>query len=175
VTEFGRNRDLVLKELTYLGSRRDVVLSTNVPLTQDGVPYAQRATNLQDPGVAVYWMRDGKPQVIACDRWLGVGENARAIWYALDALRTLKRCGASQIIERAYEGFAALPASAERPWREVLFGVTDPAFQASLVMVEAAFIELAKIHHPDRQGGSTATFAKISAARDAARKELGDG
>lgn len=160
VIEFGENRDLVLASLLKMARRRDVVLSTNVPLRNDGLPYADRA-NPKDPGVAVYWMRDGKPQVIACDRWYRVGENARAIWYALEALRQIERCGASQVIERAYAGFAALPA-ANRPkrWRDVL-GIPEGLF--STAALDACYRELARVHHPDH-GGDTARMAEINVA-----------
>lgn len=175
-TEFGKNRDLVLRALRMWSERRDIVLSTNVPLTRDGLPYASTPQRLQDPGVAVYWMRNKKPQVIACDRWVGVGENMRAIWYALDALRQLERCGASQVIERAYAGFAALPAAGRlKPWREVL-GVTDEMLRGLGLngrnqIVHEAYLELVKIHHPDK-GGSTERMAEINRARDEALQEI---
>lgn len=162
----------VLDSLRKMGVvRRDIVLSTNLPLRKDGEPYGD-ARCQGSTGVAVYWMRKGKPQVIACDRWTKVGENTRAIWHALEALRSLERCGASQILERAFMGFAALPAAGTaKSWREVLFG--DPHMQPTGDQVERAFLELAKIHHPDKDGGSTERFAELSAARVAAREELG--
>lgn len=176
-TEFGKNRDLVLRALLMWATRRDIVLSTNVPLNQNGLPYASGPKRLDDPGVAVYWMRNGKPHAMACDRWLGVGENMRAIWYALDSLRQLERCGASQILDRAYAGFAALPpAHRTKPWREVL-GV-DGAINglgpnAARAMIENAYRELAVIHHPDRSGGSHERMAEINRARDEALLEFG--
>jgi hypothetical protein len=160
VVEFGRNRDLVLASLLKMTDRRDIVLSTNVPLRGDGLPYATGQAP-KDPGVAVYWMRGGKPQVIACDRWYKVGENARAIWYALESLRQLERCGASQVIERAYAGFAALPAANRtKPWREVLGFPEGPVWGDA---VEARYRELSKLHHPD-VGGDTIRMAEINVA-----------
>lgn len=160
IVEFGRNRDLVLASLLKMAPQRDIVISTNMPLRGDGLPYAT-GPNPQDPGVAVYWMRHGRPQVIACDRWYRVGENARAIWYALEAMRQLERCGASQVIERAYAGFAALPAAnRQKSWREVL------GFPSGFVGepdVHARYHELTKIHHPDR-GGDSARMAEINVA-----------
>jgi len=168
--EFGKNRDLVMRALLLLGSsRRDIVLSTNVPLTRDGLPYASTPQRLEDPGVAVYWMRGGKPHAMACDRWHRVGENMRAIWYALDSIRQLERCGASQILDRAYAGFAALPAAnRSKSWREVL------GFPEGVIVtrshIEAAWRALAKIHHPDK-GGSGERMAEINRARDEALED----
>jgi hypothetical protein len=169
-TEFGKNRDLVLRSLLHLAPRRDIVLSTNVPLNSNGLPYAQTPQRLDDPGVAVYWVRKDKPQVIACDRWVKVGENMRAIWYALESLRQLDRCGASQVIERAYAGFAALPAAhRKKTWREVLgFGDGPVCFDE----VQRRYRELATIHHPDH-GGDTQTMTEINNAVAEARKECG--
>lgn len=108
---------------------------------------------------------------MACDRWLKVGENMRAIWHALEALRSLERCGASQILERAYAGFAALPAAGRvKPWREVLFSAPYPA-RYDADVVDAAYRELAVIHHPDR-GGSHERMVEINQAREAALLEL---
>lgn len=178
-TEFGKNRDLVLRALRMWSTRGDIVLSTNVPLTRDGLPYASTPQRLQDPGVAVYWMRNKKPQVMASDRWSGVGENMRAIWYALDALRQLERCGASQILDRAYAGFAALPAAhRSKPWREVLglAGMVDGLGpNAAKAVVDTAWRELAKIHHPDKAGGNAERMAEINRARDEALREFVDG
>ncbi len=167
VVEFGRNRDLVLAALSKMAARRDIVVSTNMPLRGDGLPYANGAKP-QDPGVAVYWMRGGQPQVIACDRWYKVGENARAIWYALEALRQLERCGASQVIERAYSGFAALPAAnRKKPWREVLGFPDGPAYSDD---VDSRYRELSKLHHPD-VGGDAVRMVEINDAYSEALKE----
>jgi len=166
---FAGCRDFVLAEMRRLGSR-EVIISSNIPLRNDGLPKADFAEP-KDPGVAIYWVQKGAPRVIACDAWTKVWENLRAIGLTIAAMRALDRHGASQVLERAFAGFAALPAAGSaRGWREVLFG--DPHIAATLDQVERAFIELAKIHHPDK-GGDTARMAEISAARSAARKELG--
>jgi hypothetical protein len=62
---------------------------------------------------------------MACDKWVSVGENMRALGLAIEALRQLKRCGASEILDRAFQGFAALPEQAGAiNWRiELGFGV----------------------------------------------------
>lgn len=67
--EFARSRDELLHSLKLLGGR-GVIISTNIPLRLDGLPYAGVAEPA-DPGVAVYfdrWIDQVlKPFVIACD------------------------------------------------------------------------------------------------------------
>jgi len=169
---FTAARDGVLRSVRLLGGRHPV-LSTNVPLRRDGIPLAgQREPN--DVGVAVYWT-DGKnrPRVIACDVWKNVRDNVRAIGLALEGLRAVERAGASTILERAFTGFAALPAAAgstTRPWRTVLcYQEHEPVTREK---IEATFRALAKIRHPDVAGGSHELMTELNAARAAALAEV---
>lgn len=173
VTQERAQQDL-LRSLRLLGARY-VTISTNVELRRDGLPYANRRAP-EDPGVACYWERNGKPEVIACDSWSTVGENIRAIGQAVDALRQLERCGASEILNRAFTGFSALPAASgatgPRTWREVL-GL-DGAGPRTVEQVEAAYRRLARERHPDA-GGSHEAMLELNAAREDALREVGRG
>jgi curved DNA-binding protein CbpA len=84
-------------------------------------------------------------------------------------MRAIERHGGAMILERAFLGFAALPESASRPWRQVL-GISTTA-AATWPMVEERFRSLVQIHHPDK-GGDRNKFEEIVQARDAARLEL---
>ncbi len=160
-------RSEVLDSLRMLHAT-DVVISSGIPTRHDGLPYATY-NEPRDPGVAVYWEQDDKPQVMACDQWRTARENLRAIGLALEALRALQRSGASQVFERAFSGFAALPASTERPWREVLgFNGTIATRDA----IEVAFRLAARDRHPDG-GGSHEAMTELNRAREQALKELG--
>lgn len=146
------------------------VLSSNVELRRDGLPYAT-FKEPSDRGVAVYWTAaDRHPMVMACDTWETVVDNAHAIELALEALRQLERTGASQILERAFTGFTALPASTRRPWREVLGCNGAPLTPA---LVEAYYRTRAKVLHPDMTTGSHAAMLELNAARTEALAELG--
>jgi hypothetical protein len=158
--EFAKARDHLLNELR-LSHARDVVISSNVPLRRDGLPLANMREP-SDPGVAVYWTGHGKggasePRVIACDVWRTVRENLRALGLAVEAIRSLERTGASEILDRAYAGFARLPASADH------WGVLGIPKGSSRAAIDARFRELARSHHPDR-GGDPAVMASINAA-----------
>lgn len=165
--EFAKARDHLANELR-LSHARDVVISSNVPLRRDGLPLANMRQP-DDPGVAVYWTgkdKHGKPaaRVIACDGWRTVRENLRAVGLAVEAIRSLERTGASEILERAYAGFARLPASSDH-WGVLGLRATSKA------ALDARYRELARQHHPDR-GGDPAVMASINAAYELARGEV---
>jgi hypothetical protein len=175
-THFVKARDGVLRSLKLMRAS-DTLISSNVPLRRDGLPLAGMAEPA-DPGVAVYWV-ESKPDVVsgktmrvlACDKWRKVRDNLRAIELTLESFRAIERHGASEVLDRAFTGFTALPASAaRRTWREVLglvgiVGVTRDR-------ISAAYRELALRRHPDH-GGSDAAFIELTAARDQALAEIG--
>lgn len=166
---FGDARDELLAELARLGASR-VIVSTDVPLRRDGLPYADG--DPKDPGVAVYFMRLGKPYVIACDTYDRLRANVRAVGLTVGALRAIERHGSTSLMEQAFTGFAALPPAraGEPSWWETLQVARD----APLVEIEAAYERLALAHHPDR-GGDNETMARINRARDVAVEEVGRG
>lgn len=152
-------------EIRMLGGR-DCIVSSNVPIRRDGTMYRGDHSDqrIADPGVAVYWtMRGPKgealPKVLPCDAWHTVRENVRALGMAIGYLRGLKRCGAGEIQDRAFEGFARLPESTGAdPW--TILGVPKGVSRQRL---NERLRELTRTEHPDN-GGNTATFARITAA-----------
>lgn len=166
---FARARDELMRHLKLLGAR-DVIVSTNVPLRLDGLPYAN-TREPTDPGVAVYWTdRKKREQVIACDRWNRVKDNLRAVGLAIEALRQLERTGASEILERAFRGFAALPSDAgRRTWREVFGFDGGPV---SREVLDDVYRRLARERHPDR-GGRAEDMVELNRAREDALREIG--
>lgn len=165
----GQARDELVRELQLLGAK-GVILSSNVPTRRDGLPYAS-SNEPADPGVAVYFDRKSGPFVIACDTYDRVTSNIRAIGVTVGALRAIQRHGASEMLEQAFTGFAALPpAGRTTPWWETL-GVSQTA---TLDEIRKAVRELAAIHHPDRGGDASRmvevnqAFERAIAARGAA-------
>lgn len=164
----------LLQSIRLLGCRGAIVISSNVPpRTKELIPSGAGA-GIDDPGVAVYWTsKNNESRVMACDCWLSVRENVRAIGLAVDALRAIDRSGATQILDRAFQAFGALPASASTPttpmWWERL-GLSESALSAyTLTMVEAQYRTLARAAHPDHHGGSTMEMQALNAAMEAAR------
>ncbi|MEJ8571291.1 DnaJ domain-containing protein [Microbaculum marinum] len=164
-----RESRLIVEELRRLGARHAVV-STNVELRLDGLPYSNRRAP-DDPGVAVYFELEGRPQCIPCDRWAKVEENARAIWKSIESLRGLERWGAKSFVDAAFRGFEALPApSADNAahWTTVL-GVGRAADADE---INAAYRKKAREAHPDA-GGTVEAMSALNAARTAALAERG--
>lgn len=169
----GRAIDGVMMELDKVAHwKYATVLSTNVPLRRDGLPYA-RTGKIDDPGAAAYWTdkKSKKPMAIACDTYREVWENIRALEHTLKALRSIERHGASELLERAYRGFSALPAAhaGDPPWHEVL-GVSTHTATAT---IQARGRELKNRYHPDSAQGDAAKFRQVVRAVDAFRKERG--
>jgi len=170
VTE-GVARDNLLDEIRRLGGRLPII-STNVAFYERGgqkIPYANQKTP-GDPGVAVYFTLKGEQRVIACDRWLTVRENLHAIGLTVNALRGLDRWGSTDIVNRAFTGFQALPAaSVPEHWSAVLnLGAAPYTLQEA----EAAYRDEARSAHPDR-GGSHEAMTRLNDAIRRAREELG--
>lgn len=160
----GDGLDRLTGELRRLGASQ-VVISSNLRVRQDGLPYAQQAKVLDDPGVAVYFRLAGAPRCLACDRWSSAADNLAAIAGHIESIRAVDRYGVGTL-EQAFAGYAALPPSAEANWWLVLGVPRD----ASPDCIDAAFKRLARTAHPDA-GGSHDAMARLSAARDAGRQE----
>ena len=164
-------RDGLFDEIGRMGGRY-IVLSTNIELRRDGLPYANQPEP-RDSGVAVYFERKGRQMVFACDRWDRVKDNMRAIQKTVEAMRGIERWGASDMLERAFSAFEALPAHgapARRTWREVLG--FPPAAQPDREGIDIAYRSKAKRTHPDA-GGSIEAFSELQQAREEALRAVG--
>lgn len=169
INYFSIARDTLLAEIRRMGGS-NVVLSTNVALRLDGLPYANLAEP-KDSGAAVYFKYKNKAMCFACDTFRTVKENLYAMAKTIEALRGIERWGASQMMERAFTGFAQLPAStSSNPWREVLgFGL---AARPNRDEIEHAYKTRALQHHPD-QGGDRSKFEALVTAKREAFADLG--
>lgn len=152
----------MLEEVRRMKGQR-VVVSTNMKVRQDGMPYAKQV-NIWDVGVAVYFWRDGKQVCVACDQYTTITDNVRAIGLTLECMRGIERYGGNQMLEQAFRGFAALPSPIDlpSPWWEVL-GLTPEATEEG---IRAARVSLARRFHPD--SGSEPNESKMKAVNAAA-------
>lgn len=165
---FAAARDGLFDQLRLLGAKLPV-LSTNVPLRRDGLPYANQPEPT-DRGAAIYFVLSGKSMVFACDRWDRVKDNVRALEKTIEAIRGIERWGASDMLERAFSGFVALAApGTKKTWREV-FGFHDIQMP-SAAELNRTWRDLAARRHPDA-GGSHDLMAELNAARAEALKEI---
>ncbi len=166
----------LLHELKLLGAA-NAVITSQLPTRNDGLPYADGRSD--DPGIAVWFVLDGHERVFACDHWHRPGENLRAIALSIGAMRGLERWGMSDVIERAFAGFTALPPGApvKRDWREVfgVQGLVDTLMASDtddlIAVVKARHRKAIAAAHPDA-GGDAAVAAELNAALDEAMAEL---
>lgn len=159
----------LVRQLRILGVEAgDAVISTNIPVRLDGLPYG----NQRDPadvGVAVYFRLKKADRVLACDTWDRVADNLAAVAQHIDALRRIDRYGVGTL-DQAFAGYAGLPAKGST-WRSSLGFAPDQV--VTLAEVEAAFRERARGAHPDVQGGSHDAMTSLTSARLEAVRELG--
>lgn len=162
-TSLAAARDELKTELRRLGAK-NVVISTNIIVNIDGT-YRAKQSVPEDRGVAVYFTLNGEDQCFPCDRWTNVNDNLHAIALSITALRGLERWGAKEMVNAAFRGFKALPASTivtpyqARLWYEVL----EVSPTASPEIVKAAYRQKLLKHHPD-QGGELRAFNEVQKA-----------
>ena len=156
----------LMRELRLLRATK-IILSTNQPLRNDGMPYMAKRL-IGDPGAAVYFQLKERNFVMAQDRYWRLHDNIRSLALAIEGLRQMQRHGGGHMMERAFQGFAALPAA--KTWREVLGFGSD--FLPTTGAVEQVYRNLAKQAHPD-VGGSATRMAELNAAVGEARREIG--
>lgn len=163
IVSFARARDELLAEISRLNGKLPVI-SSNMQLRRDGLPYANQP-GLDDPGIAVYFTYKNKQMCFACDKYTKVEANMRAIQLTISAIRGIERWGASDMMERAFTGFAALPDKSSESWWDVLEVRRD----ASRDAIEASYRRKRSEHHPDK-GGEAEQFQRVQRAYEAATK-----
>lgn len=184
---------LLILELQRFGARGVVISSDLRTRKSDGGFYAADR-DPYDPGVAVYFQWSGRPHSIACDTYLTLAGNLRAVHETVKAMRAIERHGATSLLEQALSGFAALPpgdsgeaeASTE-PWWDVLglvgiggFSIeeiasdsTNPMRKAMLGTADAVYRVRLRTSHPDKSGGDRDEMTRLNLAIAAARQALG--
>lgn len=151
----------LLEELARMGAR-DVEIFTNRRANQDG-SLSMARQRIFDTGVAVYFRRKGKPTVFACDQYDEIHDNIRAIGKTIEAMRAIERYGASDMLDRAFTAFEALPAPEQ--WWQVL----EVSSEASEAVVNAAF--RTKMQEIQARGADQWEYDRLTSAREAGRRK----
>lgn len=161
-------------ELQRLTGSNKFILSSNLKYKADGLPYSNQKEP-PDQGAAVYFkMADstgGKDHemTIACDSFDKMGCNIYAIALTIEAMRGISRWGCSELMNRAFTGFQALPEKASiSSWRTVL--EVDEII--SVEELKNIYRTLCKKYHPDVAGGNAEKFIQVQRAYEDAIKEL---
>lgn len=156
VTTVNSQINEVLNELKLLNAS-GVIISSNLPVRKDGLPYSN-FRSLDDAGVAVYFKFKDNNVVMACDQYKKVEDNLHAIALTIGAMRGMERWGVSEMLNRMFTGFTALPDKTHA-WYEVL----EVSEKATKDEINTAYRTLAKLHHPDA-GGDTDKFTELTDA-----------
>lgn len=147
------------------------VISSNVPVRNDGKPYADAPTAGDDPGVALHVRRRGRWYAVTCDRYNASWANMHGLALIVESIRAIERHGSTGLLEQALGGFAALPPARELspPWWVTLGFDALPSSEDG---VEIARRRLLVELHPDR-GGDPIRFALVTDAARQAREHFG--
>jgi hypothetical protein len=168
-------RKKLLNELDHFGCN-EIVISSNVPLRSDGQmrsDYAARQNRMdEDPGVAVYFRRQGKNLVIPCDKFNAVWKNVYALALAIESFRRIERYDIPGFIDNAFSGFNKLLAPAyQDPW--IILGVSPGCTEKD---IDQAFKARASIVNPDLSDtGTTHQYQDLLWARQEAKRILKEG
>jgi hypothetical protein len=154
----------VLEELRGWEGVTDVRLDSGAEHQQrnPNKPYAD--ATVTDPGVVVYFTKDGQAMAAACDRWDNLRDNAQDLYYYLHETRLQERRG-TVTGESEYEKLR-LPsgdATAAEPPAHAVLGVEPDASQQA---IEVAFRRRVKEVHPDQPDGDEAAFKRLQRARE---------
>lgn len=143
----------LLEELRLFGCD-NVIISSDLKLRLDGLPYSSQRTP-EDSGVAVYFTYKKEQRVIACDTYSNIGCNIWGISKTIEALRGINRWGCSEILNKAFDGFKALPEHAgpsvgKRDWWVVMgYYKVDQVSSHGAFGIKNVYKMLVKELHPD--------------------------
>jgi hypothetical protein len=163
--------DELMGELRRLGIGHDganVVLSTNLRLRRDGLPYSDQrspttpappCTSARTTGSFVSRATGGTGSRTTSSPWPRRSRRSAGI----------DRWGTGDMVQAAFTGFQAIAAApARRAWW-VVFGVEAHTPTAD---VEERYRELARQHHPDR-GGNADAMVEVNNAWEDFQRERG--
>lgn len=126
-------------------------------------PYAN--SSFEDPGIVVYFTKNGEEMAAACDAWDNPRDNAQDLYHYLHETRMQEQRG-TVTAESEYEKLR-LPSAdddvvAAEPPAHVILGVEPGASESA---IRDAFRERVKTEHADA-GGSNKRFKRLQEARE---------
>lgn len=171
-----RARDGFMQQMMFLGAS-EIIISCNI---QEELLFANQPQP-EDAGVAVYFTFRKKRLTFFCDHWDRVEDNLLTIKKLIEALKDLQHWAVWGAMERALLAFEspkedesdaghgnAGTAPGKLHWWKIL-GVKHNATETK---VKLAYRRLAKVHHPDKEGGNAEKFREITEAYDEAIKQF---
>lgn len=152
----------IINEIRMLTKTKDdIVISTNLKLKNDGLPYSNQKEPA-DQGVAVYFKMNGESMVIACDSFDKIGCNLYACALTIQAMMGIDRWGCSELLKRAFTGFKALPEKTNKKSCWEVLGIERTIDSPTIRRAYAAKV---KVVHPDNKDtGNNESFLELQQA-----------
>jgi len=162
----GKARELLKSEIDRLKGKQ-LIISSNIPLKQNGEMYADWARyKNEDTGVAIYFTYNGIPVSMCCDQYNNIWENIVALGKAIEAIRGLGRWGVSDFLNRAFAGFQALPEPSDQDG-QTCWEILNHAPTRDIDLIKKLYKHQLHFKHPDK-GGTTEDFIALQRAREQA-------
>lgn len=157
----------IVKQINLLNNAKDVYITCEIPLRNDGEIY-QAFVNKQpdDRGVAVYFTLNGEQVCLAADQYNRIEDNLCAVAKTIEALRAIDRYGVSDFLKHAFTGFVALPEKGEGKHWSLVLGIPE---SSTLEEIKTAYRKLSMTAHPDK-GGELWRWHEINKAYEEAIK-----
>ncbi|TGK36246.1 J domain-containing protein [Leptospira andrefontaineae] len=141
----------------------NLIISSNIELKKDGLPISGRKPP-EDPGVSIWFKINGSQKSLACDSWKSPEENLYALAMTVSSMRVIDRYGCSDMMDRIFTGFLALPAGPS--WADVIGVEKD----ADIETIRKKYHEKVKEVHTDL-GGDHNRMVELNLAFEQAKNE----
>lgn len=99
-------KKFILKQFKNIpGPTMSIVVSTNVPVDNDGWYHHDNASDAYDKGAAVWWYQNKRLKVMYCDKYNRIEDNMYAIAKGLEAIIKCKRWINEKYLPDMFETF----------------------------------------------------------------------
>lgn len=157
----------VNKTLDQLERELDRFRGKNIVLSID-LPFRGK---VQDPAAALFFDLPGARAIaICCDIYLNQDDNIRAIYKIVEGMRTIERFGGSNVSQKTFTGFAALPPPPDC-WKTL--GISKGVGEGLSLKLKREFVMEAFRDRVKEGHSAGKDMAAIAEARDQALIELG--
>jgi hypothetical protein len=141
--------------------------ATNIVMSLN-TPYRGK---IEDPAVALFFdLPGGRAIAICCDLYWNQKDNVRALFKIVESMRTIERYGGSNVSQKTFTGFAALPPPKDC-WK--MLGVAKSVGEVLSQKMRREFIADAFRDRAREGHGAGQDMAALVEARDEALKQLG--
>ena len=159
----------VLDELATWDGVTDVQLESGAEHQKrnPNKPYAN--ASFDDPGIVVYFTKDGEQMAAACDQWDNPRDNAQDLYHYLHETRMQEKRG-TVTAESEYEKLRLPSAGEETVATASPYAVLEVPPDSSEDEIREAYRFRVKEAHPDN-GGSEEEFRRVKQAYEAISDE----